>query len=196
MVGLPWCDNSGMDLPIIILIILAVVIVALVGWVIATYNSFVRLRENVRNAMGQIATQVESRWDALTSVIAAAKQYAQHEAETLLNVTQSRSPLRSDSTPADVAHDDQAFAGALARFNALAENYPQLRASETYSQAMDAVTTFEDNVRFSRMFYNDSVTKLNRYRSQFPSMIVGALFGFAPEPYFENTSTKSEMPGW
>lgn len=95
-----------------------------------------------------------------------------------------------------MANDDQAFAGTLARFNALAENYPQLRASETYSQAMDAVTRFEDNVRFSRMFYNDSVTKLNRYRSQFPSMIVGALFGFQPEPYFENTATKSEMPRW
>lgn len=114
----------------------------------------------------------------------------------MLQVTQRRMPLRPDSTPADVADDDQTFAGTLARFNALAENYPQLRASETYGQAMEAVTQFEDNVRFSRMFYNDSVTKHNRYRNQFPSMIVGALIGFRPEPYFENTTTKSQMPDW
>lgn len=95
----------------VVLIILAILILLLIAWVIATYNRFVHLREDVRNAMGQIATQIESRWDALTSVIAAAKQYAQHEAETLLEVTQRRTPLRPDSTPADVANDDQTFAG-------------------------------------------------------------------------------------
>ncbi|QTG76133.1 LemA family protein [Trueperella pecoris] len=185
-----------MSTPFIVLAIVAVLIVVFMAWLILTYNRFVTLRENVRNAMGQIATQIESRWDALTSVIAAAKQYAEHEAGTLLAVTKDRSPLRPSSTPADVAADDVSFGTVLGRFNALAEAYPQLRASETYQSAMNEVTRFEDNVRHSRMFYNDAVTMLNRYRGQFPSMIVGALFGFAPETYFENTGSKSEMPSW
>nr|WP_256332548.1 LemA family protein [Actinobaculum suis] len=85
---------------------------------------------------------------------------------------------------------------ALDEENALAENYPELRASETYSSAMSAVQKYEDNVRYSRMMYNDTVTKLNRYRSQFPSMIVGALFGFRREEYFANQPGKAEMPTW
>lgn len=190
------CNNVAMPTTAYILIIIGFLFVAFLGWVIATYNRFVLLRENVRNAMGQIAAQIESRWDALTSVISAAKQYASHEADTLMAVTKERVPLRPSSTPADVAADDHAFGSVLGRFNALAEAYPQLRASETYMAAMDEVTKFEDNVRHSRMFYNDSVTKLNRYRGQFPSMIVGAIFGFTPETYFENTATKNEMPGW
>lgn len=185
-----------MPTTLIVLIVIGFLIVAVAGWAIVTYNRFVVLRENVRNAMGQIATQIESRWDALTSVIAAAKQYAAHEADTLLAVTKDRAPLRPTSAPADVVADEEAFGTMLGRFNALAEAYPQLRASETYQSAMEEVTRFEDNVRHSRMFYNDSVTKLNRYRGQFPAMIVGALFGFATAPYFENTSTKSEMPSW
>ncbi|WP_126415833.1 LemA family protein [Trueperella bialowiezensis] len=180
----------------IALLIAGVVVVLLIVWVVATYNTFVRYRENVRNAMGQIATQIESRWDALTSVIAAAQQYAQHEAQTLREVTAQRVPVRPDSTPSTVERDDQVFASALARINALAENYPELRASETYSSAMNAVQKYEDNVRYSRMMYNDTVTKLNRYRSQFPSMIVGALFGFRHEEYFANQPGKSEMPTW
>lgn len=187
---------GAMPTLLLIILIIGFLLLAFMGWVIVTYNRFVALRENVRNAMGQIATQIESRWDALTSVIAAAKQYSEHEAETLLAVTKERAPLRPTSTPADVAADDQAFGSMLGRFNALAEAYPQLRASETYQSAMGEVTRFEDNVRHSRMFYNDSVTKLNRYRGQFPSMIVGALFGFKQEAYFENTATKNEMPGW
>lgn len=177
-------------------IVLGVLVLAIVGWIVVTYNRFVMLRENVRNAMGQIAAQIESRWDALTSVIAAAKQYAEHEATTLVAVTKERVPLRPTSSPVDVAVDDQAFSSVLGRFNALAEAYPQLRASETHQAAMDEVTRFEDNVRHSCMFYNDSVTKLNRYRCQFPSLIIGALFGFHPAAYFENSADKNQMPSW
>lgn len=175
---------------------IAVVAVLLIVWVISTYNKFVRLRENVRNAMGQIAAQIESRWDALTSMIGATQKYAEHEANTLRNVIEQRSPVRPDSTPGEVVRDDEAFLGAMARINAVVENYPELRASETFGRAMGAVDKFENNVRYSRMMYNDTVTKYNRYRDQFPSLIVGALFGFAKKDYFDSSPGKREMPAW
>ena len=184
-----------MDLPWV-WIILAVVVALLLMWLVGTYNRLVNQRELVENSMGQVAAQVESRWDALTSLISAAKQYAAHEADALEAVTARRTRITPASSVSQVAADDHDFAGALARFTAVAEAYPQLRASETYRDAMNGVNAFENNVRHSRMIYNDSVTKLNRDVKQFPTSIAAALFGFRPRDYFQATAAKSDMPSW
>ena len=184
---------------IALLIIIAIPVVlalAIVGWAIATYNSFVGLRELVRNAMGQIAAQIESRWDAISSLINAARQYAEFESSTLTKITAQRRPLTTQSPVNDATADDANFATVLSGINALAENYPELKTSEVYINAMNAVREFENNVRSARMIYNDSATKLNRKVLSFPAMIIAKIFGFHEEAYFQNTASKAEMPSW
>ena len=106
---------------IALLIIIAIPVVlalAIVGWAIATYNSFVGLRELVRNAMGQIAAQIESRWDAISSLINAARQYAEFESSTLTKITAQRRPLTTQSSVNDATADDANFATVLSGINA------------------------------------------------------------------------------
>ncbi len=177
--------------------IILLVVVALVGfWVMNTYNQLVSSREFVRNSMGNIATQVESRWDAVKSLIDAAKKYSTHEAEALTNITAMRSNVDRTSQPTAVEKDDALFSQAMDRINVVVENYPELKADQIYIRAMDGVDRYENNVRQARMVYNDTVTKLNRQVQQFPSSIVAGMFGFGQEEYFQSTESKSEMPQW
>lgn len=111
--------------------IIAVVIIALiVVWVIVTYNALVRAREFTRNGMGQIAAQVESRWDAVSSLIEATKRYSEHEATTLREATAARTSITRSAEPTDVDQDDARFNSVLGRINAVAEAYPELRVRD------------------------------------------------------------------
>ncbi|MDD7542648.1 MAG: LemA family protein, partial [Peptoniphilaceae bacterium] len=85
---------------------------------------------------------------------------------------------------------------ALTQIYAVAENYPDLKASSVYQTTMDSINRYEDNVRHSRMLYNDTVTKLNRTLQQFPTNIVAGMFGFRTMEYFQNSTEKAEMPQW
>ena len=181
---------------IIALIVVIVLVAAGALWVIGSYNSLVRAREMVKNAMGQIAAQIESRWDAITNLIAAAKEYAAYEADTLSKVTAQRMSLNAGSSVAQVEADNASFASVLQRLLAVAENYPQLKASDPYVTAMENVNEFENNVRVSRMMFNDVTTKYNKIVLQFPSNIVASIFHFSEKPYFQNDAAKAQMPSW
>ncbi|MDD2426704.1 MAG: LemA family protein [Eubacteriales bacterium] len=172
------------------------VVVLIVLWAISVYNKLVSAREFVRNSMGNIAAQIESRWDAVKSLIDAAKKYSTHEAEVLTNITAMRGKVDRTSAPADVEKDDNLFQQAMGQIDVVVENYPDLKADGVYIQAMQGIDRYENNVRQARMVYNDTVTKLNRMVQQFPSSIVAGMFGFNQEAYFESSREKAEMPQW
>ncbi len=177
--------------------IIVLVIVALMGfWGISIYNQLISSREFVRNSMGNIAAQVESRWDAVSSLIGATKKYSSHEAETLTNITAMRSKVDRTSQPSAVEKDDSLFEQAMKQLNVVVENYPELKADGVYIQTMEGINKYENNVRQARMVYNDTVTKLNRQVQQFPSSIVAGMFRFNQETYFQSSSDKSNMPQW
>ena len=171
-------------------------LILIILFVISTYNKLVYQREFVRNAMGNIAAQIESRWDALKNLIDATKKYSDHESKLLTDITAQRTGVSSTSSADDVEQDDNLFNQAVGRINVVAENYPDLKASNVYMKTMDSVNQYEDKVRMSRMMYNDTVTKYNRQILQFPSNIFAGLFGFTQEQYFKNTESKAEMPEW
>ncbi len=173
-----------------------VIIVMIVLWVISVYNKLISQREFVRNSMGNIAAQIESRWDAVKSLIEAAKKYSSHEAETLTGITAMRAKVDRTSDPGAVEKDDNLFERAMSQINVVAENYPDLKADRVYIQAMEGVDKYENNVRQARMVYNDTVTKLNRQVQQFPSSIIAGIFGFSQEEYFQSSSDKRDMPQW
>lgn len=171
-------------------------IVMLVFWIIGSYNKLIRLRELVKNAMGQIAANVESRWDALKSLIDATKKYSEHEAETLKEVVQARSGVNSNSTVQEIENDNNMFAQAMSRLAVVVEAYPDLKANTLYLSTMDKIDSYEQDVKNSRMVYNDIVTKFNRALLVFPTVLIGRLFGFTEYEYFKNTESKAQPPSW
>lgn len=178
------------------LIVLGIIVLLIVVWVISIYNSLVSLRERVSNATAQIATQIESRWDAVKSLIDATKEYSEYEGETLEKITESRSSIGRNSSVSEMEKDQEQFNNVLGRLIAVSESYPDLKASNVYQSTMDSINQYENNVRNSRMIYNDVVTRLNRKIQVFPSNIVASMFNFKLGEYFEATETKREMPSW
>ena len=176
----------------IILIIVVLIVLAIVG----VYNSLVRKNEMVANAMNQIGTQLQSRWDALNNLIDATKDYAKYESETLDKITKNRTGVNKNSSPADVSREENEFKSALNQFYAVAENYPDLKSSEVYKSTMDSINKYEDNVRHSRMIYNDTVTSFNRYIKSFPQNLFAGMFGYGEKDYFKNEEVSNQAPKW
>ncbi|WP_440897411.1 LemA family protein [Amphibacillus sp. Q70] len=178
------------------LILLILLIVVLGFWAMSTYNQLISAREFVSNSMGQIAAQIESRWDALQNMIEGTKQYAEYETKTLESITEQRASLGQNAAVAEVNKDDELFNQAMGRLFAIAESYPDLKASQVYQETLKNVDRYEQQVRQSRMIYNDTVTKYNRIIQSVPSNIIASMFNFTQASYFEHTDTKTEMPSW
>jgi len=177
---------------IIAIIAIAVVIVL---WIISTQRKLVVLDENISNAMSQIGVQLSSRFDALTALLDLTRGYARHESETLIETIKSRrSVITAKSTPYDVLRQEGIIAEALGRIVMVTEQYPELKANQTYIKTMDAVQTYENMVRTSRLIYNDSVTKLNREIRMFPVSLIAGMLGFRQREYLEEPAGKTDMP--
>ncbi len=177
------------------LITIITIAVVIVLWVISTQRRLVILDENISNAMSQIGVQLSSRFDALTALLEWTKGYAQHESETLIETIKSRrSVITAKSTPEDVMHQEGVISEALGRIAMVTEQNPDLKANKNYIKTMDAVETFENMVRTSRLIYNDSVTKLNREIRMFPVSMIAGLLGFRQKEYLVEQASKADMP--
>ena len=178
-----------------ILIIIALLVVLLAGWVMSTQRRLVVMDENINNAMSQIGVQLSSRFDALTALLDLAKGYAAHESQTLIETIRSRrSVITAKSTPQDVLQQEGVISEALGRISMVAERYPELKADKGYAKCMDAVDSYEKMVRTSRLIYNDSVTKLNREIRMFPVSLIAGMLGFRQRDYLEAREDKADMP--
>ena len=178
-----------------ILIIIALLVVLLAGWVMSTQRRLVVMDENINNAMSQIGVQLSSRFDALTALLDLAKGYAAHESQTLIETIKSRrSVITAKSTPQDVLQQEGVISEALGRISMVAERYPELKADKGYAKCMDAVDSYEKMVRTSRLIYNDSVTKLNREIRMFPVSLIAGMLGFCQRDYLEAREDKADMP--
>lgn len=167
-------------------ITIAVIVAGIVLWTISTQRKLVVLDENISNAMSQIGVQLSSRFDALTALLDLTKGYAKHESETMIETIKTRrSAITAKSTPDDVLRQEGIISEALGRVAMVTEQYPDLKADQTYIKTMDAMQTFENMVRTSRMIYNDSVAKLNREIRMFPVTIIARMLGFQQKDYLE-----------
>ena len=177
------------------LIIIALLVILVAGWVMSTQRRLVVMDENINNAMSQIGVQLSSRFDALTALLDLAKGYAAHESQTLIETIKSRrSVITAKSTPQDVLQQEGVISEALGRISMVAERYPELKADKGYAKCMDAVDSYEKMVRTSRLIYNDSVTKLNREIRMFPVSLIAGMLGFRQRDYLEAREDKADMP--
>lgn len=177
---------------IITLVIIALIVFALFFWVISVQNKLVKANENTENALNQIAVQTESRFDSLTALNNLVKRYDTHEAETLEKIIGMR--VKNASSVSDIQKNDETFSNALSAINAVAEQYPDLKAVEAYGKAMDSVNEREDQVRMARMVYNDSATIENRLIRAFPGSLVASSLGFTKREYLKMTDEKTAAP--
>ena len=176
-----------------IIIILAIVAL-LVLWVIGVQRKLVEKDELCKNALSQIGVQQTSRWDALTALVELVKSYNEHEYNTLRDVIAQRKNITGESTVAEAQAQEQVLTGLVRNINLVAEQYPELKANENYAKAMDSVNLYENQVRLSRMTFNDTVTKFNKEIRQFPTSIVAGMLGFKTRDYLDEAVGKSDMP--
>lgn len=172
-----------MEILIIILIIAAVIGIFL--WV--TYNGLVTLRVRVEEAWSDITVQLKRRADLIPNLVEAVKGYASHEKQVFQDVTEARSAVVNATAqgPEATAKAENMFEGALKSLFAVAEAYPQLRASENFQQLQAELVDTEDKIQASRRFYNGGVRDLNTKIEQFPSNAVAGIFGFKKKEFFE-----------
>jgi LemA protein len=181
---------------LIVGIVVAVVLLLIGVWMIVGYNRLVRSRNGYQNAFSQIDVQLQRRFDLIPNLVETAKAYMGHERQTLEAVTQARSAAMAglsaaQAKPGDpaamqqLAQSQGALAGALGRFTAVAEAYPDLKANQNMMQVSEELTSTENKVAFSRQAYNDSVLTYNNRRQTFPTSLLAGMFNFAPAAQWE-----------
>jgi LemA protein len=166
-----------------IIVITAVVLVALL--VLTTYNRLVRLRNRTENAWAQVDVQLRRRYDLIPNLVETVKGYAAHERETFEEVTRARAAAQDASGVQEQAQAENALTAAIGRLFALAEAYPELRATENFQQLQGELAETEDKIRVARQIYNDAVLSYENARETVPTNVVASVFGFESRPYFE-----------
>src|SRR5690242_15681358 len=165
----------------IILGVLVVIVFLLIGM----YNTLVQLRVRADNAWSDIDVQLKRRHDLIPNLVETVKGYAAHEKGTFENIARYRSAAMSATTPVDKAAAENQLTGALRQLFAVAENYPQLKASEEFTQLQGSLSQTEDAIQNSRRYYNAVVRDLNTRIQSFPTNILAGMFGFQQRQFFE-----------
>ena len=173
----------------IILIIIVVLILIYLG---STYNSFVALRNRVKDQWAQIDVQLKRRFDLIPNLVETVKGYASHEKDTLEAVVKARNEYLSSDTPEGKIEANNDLNKVVTKLFALAESYPELKADTNFRELQTTLTETEDKISYARQFYNDVVMKYNNKVEVFPSNIVAGMFGFKTSAYFNATEEERE----
>lgn len=170
---------------------LIIVIVAVVLFIIYIYNSLIRLRVRVHNAWSQIDVQLKRRYDLIPNLIDTVKGYMKHEKSVLEEVTKARTSLMKGST-AEKAKASNQITAALKTIFAVAENYPNLKASENFKMLQEELSGTESKIAYARQFYNDSVMNYNEAIQVFPKNIFAKMFAFHKKDFFQTEDKERE----
>ena len=165
-------------------IILGLVVLLLL-FLAVLYNRLVRLRNATQNAWAQVDVQLKRRHDLIPNLIETVKGYAAHERGTFEAVTEARTAAQKAQGPAESAQAENILTQALGKLFAVAEAYPQLRATENFQQLQAQLAETENKIQVSRQVYNDTVLSYNNSIQTVPSNIVAGAFGFKPREFFE-----------
>lgn len=177
-------------------IILAVPLIVLI-WAVITYNVLVTLRQTCRESWSGIDTELRRRYDLIPNLVETVRGYARHEQTVLEAVTAARSrAVASTGSPQSQAGDENMLVSALRKMLAVAEGYPDLKASRNFLELQKELANTEDRIQAARRFYNANVRDLNTRVEMFPSSLVAAMFKFTKEEFFEIDSADVRMaPG-
>lgn len=172
-------------MPVWAYILIAVVILAILVAII--YNGLVKLRVRVDEAWSDITVQLKRRSDLIPNLVETVKGYAAHESKVFEKVTEARSAVMNATSKgaAETAKAENMFEGALKSLFAVAEAYPELKASDNFQQLSSEITDTEDKIQAARRFYNGGVRDLNTRVATFPVNLIAAMFNFKKREFFE-----------
>ena len=170
---------------------IAIILILVVAFVVATYNGLVVARQKVKNAWSQIDVQLQRRFDLIPNFAETVKGYMAHEKETLTKVTELRTSWANATTVDDKAELNNQLSGTLKTIMAVSENYPDLKANQNFLEMQEELRNTENKISFSRQFYNDSVTMYNTKLEVFPSNLIAGWFKFTAESLFAAESDEA-----
>ena len=168
---------------VVIWILIALVVVALL-WLVFTYNRLVRLRNETDQGFSGIDIQLKRRADLIPNLVESVKGYAAHEREVFEQLTEARAKTLGAGSVGEASDAAGATNQALGRLFAVAEAYPQLRASENFQRLQEELTDTEDKIAAARRYYNTVVQRFNTSQQTFPASLVAGTFGFSPREFF------------
>ncbi len=168
-------------------------ILVVIGIVLAMmYNGLVQLRVRSDSAWSDIDVQLKRRHDLIPNLVETVKGYAAHEKGTFENIAKFRSMAMQATGPADKAAAENQLTGALKSLFAVAENYPQLQASQEFTQLQGSLNQIEDAIQNARRYYNAVVRDLNTKIQSFPTNLIAGMFGFQQKQFFETAAADRE----
>lgn len=176
-------------------IVVVVIVVVLVAAAIALYNKLVRLRNRAENAWAQVEVQLRRRYDLIPNLVETVKGYASHERATFEEVTKARTAAQEARTVPQQAEAENMLTQAIGRLFAVAEAYPELRATENFRELQAQLEETEQKIAVSRQVYNDAVLTYDNALETVPTNVVAGMFNFEPREYFEvEEPTAREAP--
>ncbi len=176
------------------LIVVAAILILLALVAIVIYNRLVRLRNRTENSWAQIDVQLRRRHDLIPNLVEAVKGYAAHERGTFDEVTKARTAAQQAQGPEQQAQAENVLTAAIGRLFAVAEAYPQLRATENFQQLQAQLSDTEQKIAVSRQIYNDTVLTYNNAIQTVPSNVFAGMFGFDRKAFFETEDATREAP--
>src|SRR6266542_4261122 len=177
-----------------VLVVLLAIVVVLALLLVAMYNRLVRLRNRAENAWAQVDVQLRRRYDLIPNLVEVVKGYVVYERETFESVTSARAAAEQARGVEQQAQAENALSAALGRLLAVAEAYPELRASENFQQLQQQLSETENKVAVSRQVYNDTVLTYHTALETFPTNLLAGTLGFQPRTYFEAEDAARATP--
>ena len=178
----------------IILIVVAVLAVALVGYTVKSYNGLVTLKQEVTQKESDIQTTLQRRADLIPNLVNTVKGYASHEEAIMKEVSDARAALVGANNTGDQLAANEQMTSALNRLLAVAENYPDLKANTNFIQLQDELSGTENRITQARRAYNDAVKTYNTKNQRFPTSLVAGIFNFEAFDYFQANAGAQEVP--
>ena len=171
------------------------IIVFLITWVIVIYNSFVKQKNLIKEAWSGIDVQLKRRYNLIPNLVEAVKGYSKHEKELFENIASIRSKTIKLDNIIEKAKSESELSGKIKNLYAVAEGYPDLKASQNFLDLQRQLSEIEEQIQYARRYYNGTVRDYNINVESFPSNILAAIFGFKQEQFFEITlASEKDLP--
>lgn len=174
--------------------VIIAIIVVLVLWIIAIYNGLVKGRMQTRESWSQIDVQLKRRNDLIPNLIETVKGYASYEEKTFAKITELRSQVAQAKNPTEAMQASNQLTTQLSNLIAIAENYPDLKANNSFIKLQDELTNTENKIAYSRQLFNTTTANYNVKLETFPSNIISSIFGFKPSQFLETPEDEKETP--
>ena len=169
----------------IVIIVIAVILVLIVLFFLSSYNSFVRLSNQVKEAFSTMDVYLKKRWDLIPNLVETVKGYAKHEKGTLEEVIKLRNGAYDGMSDDEKIETNAKISAAIPKIMALAESYPDLKANDNFMNLSNQIAGLEDEIANSRKYYNGTVKIYNNKVQMFPSNIIAGIFGYKTKEMFE-----------